>query len=261
LEDFAHPEIREMIRLVCAWGIERHGPDFPRGIEHRKLWEVAMAARALADLGALHEGAEVLGVGAGTEPTLFWLTTRAARVFATDIYLDAGVSANEIEAARTMLTDPGRHWSGPWNPRRLVVQHMNALDLRYEDESFDGIFSSSSIEHFGSPQDVQRAAQEMFRVLKPGGILTVSTEFRLEGPPPGMPGCLMFDADMIREHIVGDLAWEPVSPLDLYISPATRRTEQLLQEAMHHSIYPQIVLRWEDRVFTSIHLALRKAGS
>jgi hypothetical protein len=27
---------------------------------------------------------------------------------------------------------------------------MDALDLRYEDGTFDGIFSSSSLEHFGA---------------------------------------------------------------------------------------------------------------
>ena len=43
--------------------------------------------------------------------------------------------------------------------------------LRYPDDTFDGIFSSGSIEHFGDLQDVANAAYEMGRVLKPGGVL------------------------------------------------------------------------------------------
>ena len=34
--------------------------------------------------------AEVLGVGAGNEPTVFWLTNHVRRVFATDLYLAEG---------------------------------------------------------------------------------------------------------------------------------------------------------------------------
>ena len=91
-----------------------------------------------------------------------------------------------------MLTDPDLHWPFEWNPRRLVVQHMDALDLRYEDESFDGVFSGSSIEHFGGHAEAERSMDEMFRVLRPGGICAIATEFRLAGPSPGLPGCLLF---------------------------------------------------------------------
>ena len=277
VEDFAHPEVCAVLRDVFPHEVARFGPGWPIGREYRKHWEVAMAARALRDLGALHDRAEVLGVGAGHEPTIFWLTTKVARVFATDLYLEPDVWSNFANA--TMLTEPGRHWPSAWNPRRLVAQHMNALDLRYDDASFDGIFSSSSIEHFGTPDDVRRAAAEMCRVLKPGGVLSLSTEFRLEGPGPGLPGLLLFDEDGLRDHIVGDLPWSTVDPLDLDLSSATRSEECSLdgyvaewhehfaahdRMAVWHDLdfrkYPQIMLRHGDHLFTSVHLALRKHG-
>ena len=90
---------------------------------------------------ALAELAEVLGVGAGNEATCFVLTREVRRVFATDLYLAEGW---EESANSSMLTDPQRHWPDDWNERRLVVQHMNALDLQYEDRSMDAVFSSSS---------------------------------------------------------------------------------------------------------------------
>ena len=161
-------------------------------------------------------------MGAGNEPTIFHLTNSVRRVFATDLYLADGLGRS---ANATMLTEPERHWPAdtPWNPRRLVVQHMDALDLRYEDESFDGVFSSSSIEHFGTSSDVHRALAEIHRVLKPGGVLSISTEHRLSGPPPGLPGILMFDAQDVSTVFVEPFDWQPLGPVELAVSEATLR--------------------------------------
>ena len=100
-----------------------------------------MTLRALRDLGALNPTSEVLGVGAGAEATLFWLTNHVRRVVATDLY-DGEWGE---QAPKEMLSNPGRFASCPWNPARLVVEQMDALDLRFADSSFDGVFSSSSI--------------------------------------------------------------------------------------------------------------------
>lgn len=278
LEDFEHPDLLAELRNVFDHEFDRFGVGFPSGREYRKHWEVAMATRTLRDFGALHDRAEVLGVGAGNEPTIFWLTRHVRRVFATDLYLEDG--SWKCSANASMLADPGRHWppASPWHPRRLVVQHMNALELRYEDRSFDAVFSSSSIEHFGSLDDVRRALAEMARVMKPGGILSLSTEFRLAGPPPGLPGTLLFDADELRRTVLADLPWEPVDPLDLSLSDATRRsaldfsvacaslrrhTEEHGQIVFHRldwDRYPALVLSEPPHLWTSLHLALRKAA-
>jgi SAM-dependent methyltransferase len=262
------------MRAVFAHEVDRFGQSFPRGREYRKYWEVCMAVRALDRLGALRGDAEVLGVGAGNEPTIFWLTNFVRRVFATDLYLTQGSwkeSANE-----SMLFDAGRHWPGPWHGRRLVVQHMNALDLQYEDKCFDGVFTSSSIEHFGSIAEVRAAATEMHRVLKPGGILSLSTEFRIEGPAPGLKGILMFDTEQICEEIVGDLGWDVVRPFDDSVSSATLASEQLYSQATkdlsshvkkHKGIkfqnlvwshYPHLVLREKRLLWTSVHIVLQR---
>jgi len=59
---------------------------------------------------------------------------------------------------------------------RLEVMEMNALDLRFPDASFDVVFSLNSIEHFGGRKEIVRAAQEMARVLRPGGYAFIVTE-------------------------------------------------------------------------------------
>jgi SAM-dependent methyltransferase len=264
LEDFADPGLRALIREVFSTEIEVLSPDFPTGFEYRKHWEVAMAIRALRDFGALHDDSEVLGVGAGTEMTLFWLTNETRRVFATDLYCDSEESW-EKTARAGMLSDPEHFGPAEWNPRRLVVQHMNGLDLRYEDESFDGVFSSSSIEHFGTQADARRCLEEIVRVLRPGGTATLSTEYRLRGPTPGLDGTLLFDAAELHALLEG-LPWSLVSPIDTELSIRTAESEVSFAEAAQDvtagrrswRTYPHIVLRHGEHLWTSVHLALRK---
>jgi ubiquinone/menaquinone biosynthesis C-methylase UbiE len=294
LADFSHPDLRDLIRDV--WGADSSNDAYPAGEEHRKAWENAMSVRALRDLGALRPDAEILGVGAGQEQTVFWLTNHVRRVFATDLYLVLD-SWSATDSGVEMLVDPGRASKVEWNPRRLVVQHMNALELRYEDESFDGIFSSGSIEHFGELSDIRRAVEEMYRVLKPGGVAAIATEFRLEGPP-GLEGTVLFDEGELRSVVFDGIPWELASPLDLSMSDETLRTEidwwtivpkpeepepPTLRDHIRSRLglgrrcepeetgdtegphlptpYPHIVLRLDEHLWTSVHVALVKPGS
>ncbi len=288
LEDFSSPDLRDTIRDVSVAG---DLPDeYPRGAEHRKQWEIAMTVRALGELGALGDDAEILGVGAGREATIFWLTRHVRRVFATDLYGSQDAWSGKDSGAG-MLLNPSAPPGFDWNPRRLVVQHMDALDMHYEDSSFDGIFSSGSIEHFGELEDIRRSVVEMHRVLKPGGVAALATEFRLEGGDR-MPGTLFFDEPQLRSVLLDGLDWEPASPLDLSISESTRRNEidfgALIASmpkppapslrtrlgsliaggglatppgapaAEPETPYPHIVLRYGEHLWTSVHLALIK---
>jgi SAM-dependent methyltransferase len=257
LEDFDDETFRRYAGEIFAR--DARAQRFESGREHRKIWEVVQAARALVDFGALHAEAEVLGVAAGVEETSFWATNHARRVFATDLYLDPG--GWQGDAPRSMLVTPGEHAPCAWNERRLVVQHMNALDLRYANGSFDGAFCTSSLEHLGEEGEMRQALGELWRVLKPGGIAALSTEFRLRGPPPGLPGTRIFDAAELDTLIVQPFAWELVEPLDLRISEPTLATEMLLADsgAGSEARFPHIVLTEGELLFTSIHLALRKS--
>jgi SAM-dependent methyltransferase len=258
LEDFADETLRAYIDSIFAGDGGRIGRYEP-GREHRKYWEVAQAARALVDFGATGPQAQILGVAAGVEETTFWATNHARRVFAIDRYLSP--EGWEADAPRMMLERPGDYAPCDWDERRLVVQHMDARELHYEDESFEGVFCSSSIEHFGDKEDVQHALAEIWRVLKAGGVASLSTEFRVSGPGPGLPGTLMFDARELNDVVVQPFAWELVEPLDLRLSERTRVAAIPLAAAFAGTMpdSAHVMLVEGELVFTSVHLALRKS--
>lgn len=271
VRDFA--PLLPWLNVVLPFARNVFGESFPAGVEYRKHWETAQAVRALVIGGAVGADSEVLGVGAGNEPTIFCLTNFVKRVFATDLYLADGW---EESANTAMLTNPGSTWPGPWNRRKLVVQHMDALDLQYEDESFDGAFSSSSLEHFGDYAAVERSMRETFRVLKPGGVYAISTEFRIAGPPPGLPGILMFDRAELDAHVIGTAPWEIVGPDKAAVDHADQDPSvsfaaaaarvrshvgqhgEIVWDQLHWPEYPHVRLREGPYTWTSVHLALRK---
>ncbi len=262
LEDFQERVVREAIREVFAREAAE-APEFPTGHEHRKQWEIALAVLALREGATLRSDAEVLGIGAGSEATLFWLTNHVRRVWATDLYADPGKWVGT--APPTMLTNPGSAWDGPWNPRRLVIQHMDAYELAYEDETFDGIFSSGSIEHFGGLERIGIAMDEAFRVLKPGGTASFSTEFLVEGDPLEFESdMVMFTPELIERFLVGDRDWALTTPIDYTLTEATLATEietheYFAREARGESVSPHCVLRVGSNRITSVHIALRKS--
>jgi ubiquinone/menaquinone biosynthesis C-methylase UbiE len=167
LLDFDEPAVRERIDDIVP-GLE------PEERLHRKNWEYAMLTLFLEDAGLLSEDSRILSVGAGHEAVLFWLANRVANVVATDIYGEGIFSGGEAD--RTMLTDPASFSPYPYRESHLEVRHMDAKHLEFEDGSFDAVFSLSSIEHFGTWADIRRAAQEMGRVVRPGGAAFVATE-------------------------------------------------------------------------------------
>jgi SAM-dependent methyltransferase len=146
----------------------------PAARRHRKNWEYAMLTLFFEDLGLLREDVEILSVGAGHETVLFWLANRVGKVVATDIYGEGAFG--EQEADRTMLTDPASFSPYRYREDHLEVRHMDARQLDFPDDSFDAVFSLSSIEHFGSWADIRRSAQEVGRVLRPGGAAFIATE-------------------------------------------------------------------------------------
>jgi SAM-dependent methyltransferase len=244
-----------------------------------------MLALFLEETGRLHDETSALAVGAGDERMVFWLANRIGQVVATDIYGDGSFA--EREATETMLTEPASHAPFPYRQDHLEVLYADARELPFPDGAFDVVFSLSSIEHFGGPRDVGRAAREMGRVLKPGGHAMVATEcfVRLDPRETALADSLVraltlnrkrrgatprrrliegFTARELRTRIVAPSGLELVQPLDLSLSPESWRNLTVTHgdgrlEPATGGFYPHVLLKAGRSVFTSVCLPLRKA--
>lgn len=109
-------------------------------------------------LDQLSPGSTVLDVGCGIGGS--------ARILARDYGLNVlaiSISSGQIARARA-LTPPSLE-----SHCRFAV--MDALDLELDDGSFDAVWSVEASPHM---PDKQRYADELLRVLKPGGVLAVA---------------------------------------------------------------------------------------
>jgi SAM-dependent methyltransferase len=150
---------------------------------HRKGYEFAQLLFGLTRLGRLAPGARVLSVGAGHEAPLYWLANCVGLVVATDMYDSSWRDAWAGEGDARVLATPADYAPFPYREHALVFLKMDGRRLAFRPSTFDIVYSLSSIEHFGGLAGAIEAMDDMARVLKPGGVLVLATEYCLSGPP------------------------------------------------------------------------------
>jgi len=149
---------------------------------HRKSYEWTQLLFGLTRLGTLGDHVSVLSVGAGHECVLYWLANHAGRVVATDLYEGRWQERGAKEGDAGVIERPEEFAPFPYRQERLTFQRMDGRMLEFPDAEFDVVYSLSSIEHFGGYEGARSSVLEMARVLKPGGVLAVATEYILAGP-------------------------------------------------------------------------------
>lgn len=166
--------------LALLRSLQSVPPDKPS--MHRKGYEFTQLLYGLTRLERLRPDVRILSVGAGHEPVLYWLANRVGLVVATDLYEGSWQAEGSMEGNTAVLTDPSSYAPFDYDKTRLVFLRMNGLALAFPDAAFDVVYSLSSVEHFAGLDGAKAAVAEMARVLRPGGILALATEYCLDGP-------------------------------------------------------------------------------
>jgi SAM-dependent methyltransferase len=236
---------------------------------HRKDWEWALGMIAMKRFGKLNENNKAIGVGAGKELILFYLSNHIGHVYATDLY-----STKDWEnfAPSDFPENPGKYSPFSYNQSALTVLRMNATQLEFPSNSSDIVFSFSSIEHFGGDNysGALKSLKEMERVLKPGGIAVVATEYIINNKNPPDLSNQFYNEHTIYSHLIDKLdLMKLVEPLDLTISQKTLekgiidaadavKWDTSRVDDNFKQTHPYIVIKLGNILVTSIMLVFQK---
>lgn len=218
---------------------------------HRKPYEFTQLVYGCRRLGALREDAQVLSVGAGHELVLYWLANHVRRVVATDMYEGVWQDVQGREGDPDVLRRPEDYAPFPYRKDHLEFMRMDGRHLELADGTFDVAYSLSSIEHFGGLPGATATIREMARVLKPGGILALATEYVLSGPPHDET----FQPEAIAQ-LVDQPGLELVQPIDDRVYE--RYTYAAIDLYRNPYQTPHMVVRFNDTVFTTVMIFLRR---
>jgi SAM-dependent methyltransferase len=244
-----------------GWEIEK--PEVNRkGFIHRKDWEWALGVVAMKRFDKLNKNNRAIGVGCATEEVLFYLANRLGHVYATDLY-DGKSWKNLVPA--DFPENPKKYAPFPYDEDALTVMRMDATKLQFPDDSFDIAFSFSSIEHFGgnNHSGALKSLREMERVLKPGGIAVVATEYIVNDKE----NIEFFNKRTIYSDLINKLEkLQLVEPLDLRITTDTLDTVMDHSKAVQWNpsgdefkkTHPLIVIKIGDILLTSVMLVFQK---
>src|SRR6187200_1294963 len=259
IEDWENSEIKEALSELQKLS--------PEGFIHRKDWEWALGIIAMRRFGKLNEKSTAIGVGSGREAILYYLANKLKHVYATDLYK----VRNWMEAAPSDFPEnPKKYAPFPYKEDALTVLRMDGTKLEFPSESFDIAFSFSSIEHFdgdgkNNHSGALRSLKEMERVLKPGGLAVITTEYIIndkEHPE-------FFNRRTIYSDLVDKLErLKLVEPLDLRITSKTLDTVIDYSSAVYWDAssnddefkknHPLVLIRAGDILVTSLLLTLQK---
>jgi SAM-dependent methyltransferase len=139
--------------------------------EQRRLEGRAASDRARFLLPHLRPGMRLLDVGCGPGAITIGLAEAVAPGEVTGLDLQPA----QVERARALAAEHG--------VANVWFAHGDAYALPFPDASFDAVYAHTLLAHLSEPS---RALREMYRVLRPGGVVGVAdidTETIIAAPP------------------------------------------------------------------------------
>ncbi|MBN1195982.1 MAG: methyltransferase domain-containing protein [Candidatus Aminicenantes bacterium] len=252
------PQVSDLENSEWSAVLDDMAPIFTMDMEsfHRKHWEFVQLVYMLARDRRLHPQAACLAVGAGREPVVYYLTHKVRRVTGVDLYAGTYLGG---EDEPDIPDHPAKYAPFVCPPQSPDLRRMDARNLDFKDNSYDFVFSASSIEHFGDMREIRRSLEEMYRVLKPGGAAAITTEIRLNRLGRSIPNTRIFHLDTLLNLCRGAGFTLDVDSMDMRIEAPFHQDPVKLPEQVLRR--PHVILRYFSTWFSSLSLLLCKPGT
>merc|ERR1711865_389393 len=154
--------------------------------QHRKLWELAYVVHVVTTMGLCTSGKRgfVTAVGKEFLPQLF--VTLGCDIVASDLpdgQVASGWDAGGMHASNMKeLYTPGYKgvtWEQFNEHVHFQPENINSLSREIQQQRFDFVWSTCSVEHVGSIEKGIAAVLNSVKLLKPGGVAIHTVEFNL----------------------------------------------------------------------------------
>lgn len=182
---------------------------------HRKQWEFGMIFLTLKKAQMLEDNKRGLSMGSGKEVLLYAVARQVKHLNVTDLYSTESL----WECAKT--TDPDefirKNKPFPVEEDKISAQRMDMRHLAFADCAFDFAYSSCAFEHIGTDDDFLQHLNEVYRVLKDGGVYVLTTEFTCEKETVPIPNNYIFSAEHL-DRVIGASKFVPESRFDARLS-------------------------------------------
>ena len=183
----------------------------------RKMPKINLVARmkALDEI----ENPQILDVGCGTGRTAIRIAKElknGGHLYGVDIYSKLAISGNALDTVQN-------------NARiekiedKTTFQYGSATDIPFEKNRFDIVNVSSVLHEVHNPNGQDKAMQELYRVLKPGGYLYLSEWNRTSWQLIAFSGlcCFVFKhkdywEKLLKENKFKDIIYENIAGFGIF---------------------------------------------
>jgi SAM-dependent methyltransferase len=132
-----------------------------RSVDYWRVQEFAVSWGLLCP----QPGDHILDVSSPKLFPVFVASRTGAKVHATDVYDDGGLTDSDVFCRVTAMPN-------------LTIEQCDVRNLPYPDDTFDQVFSISVLEHVAPAEGGDAGAlREIGRVLRPGGVLVLTLPY------------------------------------------------------------------------------------
>lgn len=270
LDDFSANELTPYLDAITHSEMALFGIENPPIVCDSLNWRAAMTLYSFDAHRIIEQGKTFAQIGTISDHVIDFLRNKGAVVFPIHSYSQC--LTNPIATFVECIQKSSYCVANRSHESNTIPVFSDPRALELPSNFFDGVYTSGIMETAGSLDAVEAIAAEIGRILKPGGIASICTLLRLEGPDQTQwfdNRCMLFTPSLIKEHLIKASGLNSIGFPNNEPSAKTYQTRQYLIDFLNLSHeeatpYDKIVsssslISFQDGfLFCPVHILLSK---